>query len=254
MNYKLFAPLLLLVVAACTIPPGQKSGFRPVVAGSERTVINAPVFNNTETKRVVFHDVSDLQEYSWFRAKNGARAEFDYAELALLGRYHGYLQLTDTLNMMVKRWKYFNGKQLVFSKAYWQELPWNVGGWVKPFQAKSGGVTTGCIAVSFDWDPSQDDAEGRTTKALFGYLCGKPGEAVPPAMLTSWVESLGIRGISQPGPENLLQSGPLPPLDRQNSLKALATGMDPAFDGGNSGFPFFFARYYSTGGDRAWDD
>jgi len=245
----LMASVLLLALSACVTPPGQKTGFRPAVSGSERIVINADAFKKAKILRVVFNDASDLQEYASFKTANGARAEFIYAELSPLARFHGYLELNQLIRPMVSKWRYFKNKSITFGKVKWRELSWNVGGWVQPFSYESAGQRNNCKGMTFEWDPAENDVEGRPTKTLFGYICGQRGSNGAPEMMTSLVDGLGIRGISEPGAEKLVQSGPLPAVQQQKSLKALSSGKDSEFDGGNIGFPYFFARVFSPGGD-----
>jgi len=253
----LMASILMFVLSACATPPGQKTGFRPAVSGSERIVINADEFKKAEIRRVVYNDASDLQEYASFKSNNGARAELVYAELAVLARYHGYLEIDHLVEPMVKSWRYFKNKSITFDKVKWHELPWmagGIGGWMQPFSYEKENQRYDCSGLTFEWDGSADDAERRPTKTLFGYVCGPANKKKSNKMMAFLVDSLGLRGVSEPGPEKLIQSGPLPTVQQQQTLKVFSSGDDLDFDGGNAGFPYFFARVFSTGGDEAFDN
>ena len=98
-----------------------------------------------------------------------------------------------------------------------------------------------CAGFSSAWNFQPQDPFGRPGKVFFGYVCGKPGNALRPATVAKLLESVKI---SQRSGNSLVPVG----ARRDVNQAAFDTAKGSAQTAlGNAKFPFNFGRVYVEG-------
>ena len=223
---KIIAIIGILGLSACALESIPRATIQNLSPGAERIVFRAPAFSGA-VHGMRFADFWEEEEYALFQGA-GAQAEILYASVSAYDQLA--LEYGFTVARSVETWTFNKG----FSKA-WGEVRLIrtpvTEFFYRPYRL--AGQNRQCFGFSGEWAYPADDPETRPGKVMFGYYCGREGEAMDVAHMERLLSGITIRSQRH----DTFGEPRLPLLAQKAALGART---------GNPGFPFRFAQHYQT--------
>lgn len=214
---------------------------------SALVLFTAPAFKDAPSKHVVFTDRWQHEEYVLFEG-DGAQAELIY--IAANERDTIAPDYNLPLVPMVQTWNIARKHPITWGEKGQTGAP--LGAYFYQHFRLSD-VGRDCVGFFTEWDLKDDDPQLRNGKALFGYYCEKPGNAIGETQIYALLDNIWIRGITA---RSDVRFQPVAPTGGSfaGQQGALAFAKHGRGLSGNVNFPFDLASHYNDiDGDERLD-
>ncbi len=228
-----------LLVSACAIPDGARTGYRSLPPELSLVVFDLPEFDGRDVSRVVHGDHMQREEYALFRGA-GAQAEVIYAKERRFFSEEISLDYHLTTETAIRAWNRNQGKPITLGKVFFHESDL-AGFWYRTFRV--AGSDRDCVGFNGEWDNRTEDFHQYPGKVMFGYYCPPDGQAFDLDAAEAVLDKLGVRGINRRLRDPIVELTRLPAHPGQSELAKIARS---GADSGTSLFPMNIAKMYET--------
>ena len=215
-----------------------------VPPGDERILYGG--IEGAQPVRVKYVDNLEREESARFAA-NGAQAEFIYSQVTAS---ETSLHFDYTIPAATETWAINRGKPKDWGAEGEVVAPRAGLLWYRPYTLAAD--NRNCFAVQGHWDNPPGDPSYRPGKALFGYHCAAPGQALAPSQIEAMVASIGL--VGREARTGLIETvtidrsaglGVNPVARTDPAAVREATGADAGGRSGNPRHPFNFAYKFN---------
>lgn len=228
-----------LLVSACAIPDGARTGYRPLPSEQSLIVFDLPEFDGQEVTRVVHGDHMQREEYALFRG-GGGQAEVVYIKERRFFSQEISLDYHLTTETVIHAWNRHQGNAVTLGKVYLHESDL-AGFWYRTFRVAGSG--SDCVGFNSEWDHRPEDFHHYPGKVMFGYYCPPDGQNLDLDAAEAVLDKLGVRGINRRLRDPVVELTRLPTDPPQSVLARIARG---GADSGTLLFPMIIAKTYET--------
>ncbi len=228
---KFMAPLFVGALALTGCQTAGNSG--PSVAWSgvddAAILLTTDEFKYAPSRHVVFNDMWQREEYALFQ---GDDVQSEIILSVANERDTIVLTYEMTIPRMVQTWNIARNHGVAWGNK--GQIGTALGSYFYQHFTLADNNRP-CVGFANEWDARQDDPNHRYSKVLFGYSCGKVGDApFSEAQVTNLLDNILIRGITT---RRNIRFEPAPPANANTTgARSFAQGNTP--DTGNASFPF----------------
>lgn len=233
------ALLISGLLAGCDTTSATYSSINWAGTNTAYVLFEAPAFEGTPSKHVVFTDMWQQEEYALFQGQ-GAQAEIIYS--AANERDNIALDYEYPLGPMIKTWNIANKHPIAWGEKGQTGAPLGAF-FYQHFRLTDVGRE--CVGFFVEWDLKDEDPQLRNGKVLFGYYCEKPGAPLTDKGVHVLLDNVWIRGLNTRLDYRFQPVAPTggTMASHEGALKFAKFGTG---DTGNSKFPFDMASQFNV--------